>query len=116
MKIALLGYGKMGQMVEAAASRRQIEVACVIDPLAGSRGQLEDADVCIDFSEPSAVIDNLKRVAAARRAMVVGATMGSYAVEQFGIRGFDEVTLRDVNVRMHAFEDLTHVSLAEALA
>jgi sugar/nucleoside kinase (ribokinase family) len=51
-----------------------------------------------------------------RRAMVVGATMGSYAVEQFGIRGFDDVTLRDVNVRMHAFEDLTHVSLAEALA
>jgi sugar/nucleoside kinase (ribokinase family) len=51
-----------------------------------------------------------------RRAMVVGATMGSYAVEQFGIRGFDDVTLRDVNARIHAFEDLTHVSLAEALA
>ena len=31
-----------------------------------------------------------------RRAMVVGATMGSYAVEQFGIRGFDQVTLADV--------------------
>ena len=51
-----------------------------------------------------------------RRAMVVGATMGSYAVEQFGIRGFDDVTLLDVNTRIHAFEDLTHVSLAEALA
>ena len=74
MKIALLGYGKMGQMVEAAASRRQIEVACVIDPVAGSRGQIEDADVCIDFSEPAAVINNIKRVAAARRAMVVGTT------------------------------------------
>ena len=51
-----------------------------------------------------------------RRAMVVGATMGSYAVEQFGIRGFDGVTLDDVAARMHAFQDLTHVSLAEALA
>lgn len=50
-----------------------------------------------------------------RRAMVVGATMGSYAVEQFGIRGFDEVTLRDVATRMRAFEDLTRVSLAEEL-
>jgi glyceraldehyde-3-phosphate dehydrogenase/erythrose-4-phosphate dehydrogenase len=40
MKIALLGYGKMGRMVEEAASRRQIEVVCVIDPLAGSRGQI----------------------------------------------------------------------------
>src|SRR2546423_1391185 len=74
MKIALLGYGKMGQMVEEAASRRQIEVVCVIDPVAGSRGRIEDADVCIDFSEPAAVIDNLKRVAAAGRAMVVGTT------------------------------------------
>ncbi|MFL6277846.1 MAG: 4-hydroxy-tetrahydrodipicolinate reductase [Blastocatellia bacterium] len=74
MKIALLGYGKMGRMVEEAASRRQIEVVCVIDPLAGSRGQIEDADVCIDFSEPTAVIDNIKRVTAAGRAMVVGTT------------------------------------------
>jgi sugar/nucleoside kinase (ribokinase family) len=51
-----------------------------------------------------------------RRAMVVGATMGSYAVEQFGIRAFDYVTLADVSARMRAFTDLTHVSLAEALA
>jgi sugar/nucleoside kinase (ribokinase family) len=51
-----------------------------------------------------------------RRAMVVGATMGSYAVEQFGIRGFDHVTLADVGERVRSFEDLTHVSLAETLA
>ena len=35
-----------------------------------------------------------------RRAMVVGATMGSYAVEQFGIRGFEHVTLADVAARV----------------
>ena len=51
-----------------------------------------------------------------RRAMVVGATMGSYAVEQFGIRGFETVTLADVWTRVKAFADLTHVSLAEELA
>jgi sugar/nucleoside kinase (ribokinase family) len=51
-----------------------------------------------------------------RRAMVVGATMGSYAVEQFGIRGFEGITLREVGARMRAFEDLTRVSLAEELA
>ena len=50
-----------------------------------------------------------------RRAMVVGATMGSYAVEQFGIRGFDHVTLADVEQRVLAFRDLTHVGLAEPL-
>lgn len=51
-----------------------------------------------------------------RRAMVFGAAMGSYAVEQFGIRGFDRVGLADVESRVRAFQDLTHVSLAETLA
>jgi sugar/nucleoside kinase (ribokinase family) len=50
-----------------------------------------------------------------RRAMVYGAAMGSYAVEAFGIRGFDRITLADVEARVRAFQDLTHVSLAQAL-
>src|SRR5919204_4202557 len=48
-----------------------------------------------------------------RRAMVYGAAMGSYAVAHFGIRGFVGVTLEDVQRRVRAFQDLTHVSLAE---
>jgi sugar/nucleoside kinase (ribokinase family) len=50
-----------------------------------------------------------------RRAMVYGAAMGSYAVEQFGIRAFEQVTLADVEGRVRAFQDLTHVTLAQAL-
>lgn len=50
-----------------------------------------------------------------RRAMVYGAAMGSYAVEQFGIRGFEHVTLADLEARVRAFQDLTHVTLAEVL-
>jgi sugar/nucleoside kinase (ribokinase family) len=50
-----------------------------------------------------------------RRAMVYGAAMGSYAVEQFGIRGFESIELTDVERRVRAFQDLTHVSLAEVL-
>ena len=50
-----------------------------------------------------------------RRAMVYGAAMGSYAVEQFGIRGLEGITLADVEERVRAFQDLTHVRLAEAL-
>src|SRR4029079_1708817 len=50
-----------------------------------------------------------------RRAMVYGAAMGSYAVEQFGIRGFERVSLGDVERRVRAFQDLTHVALAEAV-
>jgi sugar/nucleoside kinase (ribokinase family) len=48
-----------------------------------------------------------------RRAMVYGAAMGSYAVAYFGIRGFDGVTLIDVQRRVRSFRDLTHVALAE---
>jgi sugar/nucleoside kinase (ribokinase family) len=48
-----------------------------------------------------------------RRAMVYGAAMGSYAVEHFGIRGFEAVSLGDVEQRVRAFRDLTHVALAE---
>ena len=50
-----------------------------------------------------------------RRAMVYGAAMGSYAVEQFGIRAFERIALPDVETRVRAFQDLTHVRLAEAL-
>jgi 4-hydroxy-tetrahydrodipicolinate reductase len=64
----------MGRMVEEAASRRGLEIACVIDPAAETRGRLSDADVCMDFSEPGAVIGNVKMAAAARVSMVVGTT------------------------------------------
>ena len=74
MKIALFGYGKMGRMVEQAAGRRSHEVVCVVDPIAGSRGRLADAEVCIDFSEPGSVIGNLGIAAEASISMVVGTT------------------------------------------
>lgn len=61
-------------MIEEAAKRDGAEIICVIDPATGSRGELADADVAIDFSEPGAVIENVKAVAAARVSMVVGTT------------------------------------------
>jgi sugar/nucleoside kinase (ribokinase family) len=51
---------------------------------------------------------------ALRRAMVYGATMGSYSVSGFGIRGFEGVTRSDVEERVRQFVDLTHVPAAEA--
>ncbi|MBI3653303.1 MAG: dihydrodipicolinate reductase [Acidobacteria bacterium] len=74
MKIAIIGYGKMGRMIEAAATRHQVEVVCVLDPLAGNRGQLAEADVCIEFTQPDAVLDNIKLAASAGKPIVVGTT------------------------------------------
>lgn len=51
-----------------------------------------------------------------RRAMIYGATMGSFAVEQFGIRAFDGLTRADVEGRARAFRDLTHIDMAEPVA
>jgi len=46
-----------------------------------------------------------------RRAMVYGAAMGSFAVERFGVDGFDAVTAADVRARVRAFKDLVHFDL-----
>ena len=50
-----------------------------------------------------------------RRAMVYGAAMGSFAVQGFGIKGFDGVDFDAVQRRVEGFADLTHVPAAEPL-
>jgi sugar/nucleoside kinase (ribokinase family) len=52
---------------------------------------------------------------AMRRAMVYGATMGSFAVAGFGLRGFDAIRLGDVLRRVQQFTELTHVPMAEPI-
>jgi 4-hydroxy-tetrahydrodipicolinate reductase len=74
MKLALFGYGKMGRMIEQAAARGGVEVVCVVDPIVGSRGKLTQADVGMDFSEPHAVLENIRTAAEARVSMVIGTT------------------------------------------
>jgi sugar/nucleoside kinase (ribokinase family) len=49
-----------------------------------------------------------------RRAMVYGAAMGSFAVEEFGIRRFERVTAGEVSARVRAFRDLVHFDAADA--
>jgi len=74
MKIALFGYGKMGRVIEQAAQRHDIEVVAVVDPLGGSRGDIGQAEVCLDFTEPGAALGNIGRAAGAGSSIVVGTT------------------------------------------
>lgn len=74
MRIALFGYGKMGRMIEAEASQKGHEVCCIIDPAGGSRGRLSDSEVAVDFSEPSAVINNIGLACSSHIPIVVGTT------------------------------------------
>lgn len=77
MKIALLGYGKMGQIIEKFAADRGHEVVLIItDENADTLSEelLRQADVAIDFSTPDAVMDNIEMCFQARVPIVVGTT------------------------------------------
>ncbi len=58
MKIALLGYGKMGQVIERIALERGHEIVLKKDEFNTYDG-LSTADVAIDFSVPTAAVDNI---------------------------------------------------------
>lgn len=58
MKIALLGYGKMGQAIERIALQRGHEIVLKKTSNASFDG-LEMADVAIDFSVPTAAVTNI---------------------------------------------------------
>ena len=77
MKIALLGYGKMGREVEAAAVAAGHTIASTFD--VGREATVEafrasDASVAIDFSQPSAVEANVRLCAQAGMPIVIGTT------------------------------------------
>lgn len=80
MNIALIGYGKMGKEVEQVAKEKGHTVAPILGMENNQNGQglsedsLRGVDVCIDFSTPSAVLTNIGRVIACKKAMVVGTT------------------------------------------
>ncbi|WP_293895404.1 4-hydroxy-tetrahydrodipicolinate reductase [Flavobacterium sp.] len=56
MKIALLGYGKMGKVIERIALERSHEIVLKKDEFNTFDG-LENADVAIDFSAPSIAVE-----------------------------------------------------------
>ncbi|RYE07010.1 MAG: 4-hydroxy-tetrahydrodipicolinate reductase [Sphingobacteriaceae bacterium] len=77
MKIALLGYGKMGKMIEQIALERKHEIVLKItrENLHNlSIENLQQADVAIEFSTPHTVLANMKLCMDAGVPVVVGAT------------------------------------------
>ena len=78
MKLALVGYGKMGRAVEEVAMERGHEVVARIDPTLDTRNigaeTLGGADVAIEFTVPGVAADNITALAAAGVDMVVGTT------------------------------------------
>ena len=79
MKIALIGYGKMGRMIESVALSRGHEIVCIIDPLTSPQTfdspAFRSADVAIEFTRPEAAEQNV-RAALAQGVPVVSGTTG----------------------------------------
>ncbi len=77
LNIALLGYGKMGKVVEHIAIEKGHTVVCRIDTEADWQSQAEAllrTDVAIEFSTPKAVLSNIKRCFEQQVPVVVGTT------------------------------------------
>lgn len=73
MKIALLGYGKMGQVIERIALERGHEIVLKKDETNTFEG-LSNADVAIDFSVPTAAVDNISSCFHANVPVISGTT------------------------------------------
>ncbi|MBM4399145.1 MAG: 4-hydroxy-tetrahydrodipicolinate reductase [Candidatus Cloacimonetes bacterium] len=80
MKIALIGYGKMGKMIHEMAKNLSFDVVSIIDPFVIDCATeinletLNNAEVCIEFSHPSAVLDNITQICQCKTNLVVGTT------------------------------------------
>lgn len=77
MKIALIGYGKMGRMIEKIALDRGHEIVCKIDVDNQSdfgSAEFASADVAIEFTTPKTAVGNIERSFAAGVPVVCGTT------------------------------------------
>ena len=77
MKIALVGYGKMGHIIEQVALKRGHSIVSIIDIHDTDRFDSDDfrsADVAIEFTTPTTAFDNYQRCFAARLPVVSGTT------------------------------------------
>lgn len=77
MKIAIIGHGKMGHIIEEIALQRGHEIVKIIDEdnlheLASE--EFRSADVAIEFTRPQAAVDNILKCFAAGVPVVSGTT------------------------------------------
>jgi len=77
MKIALIGYGKMGKVIERIARERGHEIVSIIDIDNSDDFESENfksAQVAIEFTAPHVALSNIKRAFAAGVPVVSGTT------------------------------------------
>ncbi|MDP8203891.1 MAG: 4-hydroxy-tetrahydrodipicolinate reductase [Candidatus Tenebribacter mawsonii] len=77
LKIALIGYGQMGKLIEQLAPQYDCKIVAIIDPLLGNSitsDSVAEADVCLEFSTPDAAFENVKKLVELGKDVVTGTT------------------------------------------
>ena len=87
MRIAIIGYGKMGHMIEEIALSRGHEIVATID--AGDAFDLNGANVAIEFTTPATAEANVRKAWAQGVPVVCGST------------GWDAASLIEEDKRIH---------------
>jgi 4-hydroxy-tetrahydrodipicolinate reductase len=74
MKIVLLGYGKMGRIIERVALDRGHQISARIDIDNAADFELASGDVAIEFSHPDAAFENVRKCIERQMPVVCGTT------------------------------------------
>jgi 4-hydroxy-tetrahydrodipicolinate reductase len=74
MKIAIIGYGKMGREIEKVAQMRQHEICGRFTSEGINQEQLAQAHVAIEFTHAAAAVDNIRSCLALGIPVAVGTT------------------------------------------
>ena len=80
MNIAIVGYGKMGKIIERIAQERGHSIVARFDVDNNVNGEglttesLAGVDAAIEFSTPEAALDNIRRLVSLRVPTVIGTT------------------------------------------
>ena len=73
MKLAIIGYGKMGRLIEQLAPEYGFTSIATLD-IGDDFAKAEGVDVAIEFTAPEAVPGNIEKLAAMKMPVVVGTT------------------------------------------
>ncbi len=74
MKVAIIGYGKMGKAIEEILVEREHEVIARFGQEGLDESTLANADVAIEFSRPEAAFSNISSCIALKVPVVIGTT------------------------------------------
>jgi 4-hydroxy-tetrahydrodipicolinate reductase len=113
MRIALIGYGKMGKAIERIAVGRGHDIVLKIDLDNGkdlTAENLSKADLAIEFTGPSSAKDNLLKCAGAGTSVVCGSTgwLESYpeVKEAFEKKGLAFIYSSNFSIGVNIFFEL----------